>query len=307
MATGAGRALAAVLAALTISGCEPATTRGVPHRLAFPSLSSVGKQPSVAPRTTPSAPHQPSVRAIAKRRLAVIARNMHDRAMSVAVFNTRTGGEFRWGAPRGMWTGSVYKLLALETLLLERQHSGSWLSADELTDITAMMEQSRNKAGYRIYLDAGGSVALAAAARRLGLRHTRLGISDPAFTTMGASDGIGMLRALVSDGPLDGRSRRFIVNLMRNVEADQRWGVGVVADPGTTFANKNGWLRVDDDNGPGENDDERWLVNSVGIVRVAGQQLLISVFTEHNPDRDTGIRLVERLVRLIAPTVVAKG
>jgi hypothetical protein len=124
---------------------------------------------------------------------------------------------------------------------------------------------------------------------------------------MGASDGIAMLRALVSDGPLDGRSRRFVLHLMRNVEADQRWGVGVVADPGTTFANKNGWLRVDDDNGPGENDDERWLVNSVGIVRVAGQQLLISVFTEHNPDRDTGIRLVERLVRLIAPTVVAKG
>ena len=36
---------------------------------------------------------------------------------------------------------------------------------------------------------------------------------------------------------------------MRNVEADQRWGVGVAADPGTDFANKNGWLNIDDDNG----------------------------------------------------------
>ena len=42
---------------------------------------------------------------------------------------------------------------------------------------------------------------------------------------------------------------------MRNVEADQRWGVGAAADKGSRFANKNGWLSIDDSNGPGETDD----------------------------------------------------
>ena len=83
---------------------------------------------------------------------------------------------------------------------------------------------------------------------------------------------------------------------MDNVEADQRWGVGVIADPGTTFANKNGWLAVDDDN-------ERWLVNSDGIVTVHGQQVLISVLTQHDASEAAGITLVQQLAQAVAPAV----
>jgi hypothetical protein len=107
----------------------------------------------------------------------------------------------------------------------------------------------------------------------------------------------------VSGGPLSLRSKRYILGLMRDVEADQRWGVGVVADRDTTFANKNGWMAVDNDNDPGEDDDGRWLVNSLGIVQVHGQQLLMAVFTRHDPDYGSGIDLVQRLARVVAPAV----
>ncbi len=94
---------------------------------------------------------------------------------------------------------------------------------------------------------------------------------------------------------VEGRS--FALGLMRNVEADQRWGIGSVADRGTDFANKNGWLSVTNANGSDEDDDGRWVANSVGIVTVGGQQVLMAVLTEHNPDFATGVHLVQAITK----------
>jgi beta-lactamase class A len=244
---------------------------------------------------------------VAKEAMAKIERRLPAGAMSVAVRNESTGDTYVYGARGGMWTGSVYKLLVLETLLLERQNNGTWFSSGELADITAMIERSDNAAGYRMFLDAGGTTALAATAHQLGMRHTRIGASDPTFTTTSGRDGLAMLSCLVRPGLLDEHSRAFVLSLMRSVEADQRWGAGVLADPGTTFENKNGWLSVDDSNGPGEDDDGLWVVSTVGIVRSHGDELLVSIFTRHNPDLETGIRLVQRLARLAAPAVLPAG
>jgi beta-lactamase class A len=300
--------VAAVLGLLALlAGCHSITRRvAIPASTPSPVPASDIPSPAPArssPTAVPSTPVPPSPRTVAGRKLAAIAAHLPPGAISVAVLDTRTGATFHWGATHGMWTGSVYKLLSLETLLMQRQHSGSWLAEDELEDITAMMEKSDNEAGYRIYLDAGGSTALAATARRLGLRHTSIGRSDPALTTMNAQDGLALLRPLTGRRSLDARSQRFVLDLMRNVQADQRWGVGAVAD-GTGFANKNGWMDVSDTNGPGEDDHDRWLVDSLGIVRVGGHRMLIAIFTKHNPDCYTGIDLVERLAGVVAPAVM---
>jgi hypothetical protein len=299
-------AAAVCAAAALVSACgSGAVSTGTPA--ARPSTADPHSSAS-APATT-SAPTRkpPNVRATVERRLAAIAGRLPAGSISVAARNTVTGASFRYGETRGMWTGSVYKLLVLETLLLRCQDNRTWLSDYEVADAATMIEKSNNRAGYRMYLDAGGSTALAAGAKRLGLRHTRIGRSDPALTTTDAGDGIRLLQHLVTGGPLDARSKAFVLNLMRWVQADQRWGVGVVADRGTAFANKNGWMRVGNTNGPGEQDDRRWLVNSLGVVRVGGQRLLISIFTRHNPDRDTGIELVQTLARAITPAVVSLG
>jgi beta-lactamase class A len=236
--------------------------------------------------------------------LAKIVRRLPSGAVSLAVRDVATGKEFAFGARGGMWTASVYKLLVLETLVMERQDSGGWFSSGELDEITRMIEQSDNVAGYDLFLDAGGNAALAEGARRLGMRHTVIGATDPTFTTTSGRDSLKMLACLVGPGPLQPRSRAFVLHFMRDVESDQRWGVGVVADPDTAFANKNGWLNIDNDNGPGEDDDGLWVTNSVGIVRVHGRKLLLSVMTRHNPDLDSGIRLVQKLARIAAPAVL---
>lgn len=308
--TGSRRVGVAALAAIALlAGCTTATGKTSPTSTVYVTQSDSStptSQPStgtpVGATSVPPTPGQE--RALARAAMAKIELRLPADAISVAVRDEKTGSTYVYGARKGMWTGSVYKLLVLESLLIERQNSGGWFSSGELADITAMIEHSDNAAGYRMFLDAGGSSALAATARRLGMRHTSIGISDPTFTTVSARDGLAMLSCLVKPGLLDRRSRAFVLSLMRSVQADQRWGAGVLADPGTTFENKNGWLSVDNSNGPGEDDDDLWVVSTVGIVRYHGQPLLVSIFTKHNPDFESGVRLVERLARIAAPAVV---
>jgi hypothetical protein len=162
-----------------------------------------------------------------------------------------------------------------------------------------MIENSNNDSAQDLFEDIGGRDALLAANPRLGVSAgTVPGPSDYwGLTTTDAPDQITLLKNLVTTGPLTSASQQVILGLMRNVESDQRWGVGVVADAGTAFANKNGWLAVDDDN-------DLWLVNSIGVVTVNGQLVLIAVLTQHDSSFDTGISLVQSLATAVVPAVV---
>jgi hypothetical protein len=199
-----------------------------------------------------------------------------------------------------MWTASDYKLLILEALL--HRHGGP-LSGSEASEAVPMIEHSDNVAGYEEFENLGGRSGFQTGINALGLTHTSAGHADPAFTVTSAIDLVTALKNLVRPGPLTSASQAYALNLMEQVESDQRWGVGVDADPGTDFANKNGWLAIDNSNGPGENDNGLWAVNSVGVIRINGQQVLMAVMTRHRPNFAEGVTLVEDLARAIKPLV----
>jgi beta-lactamase class A len=199
-----------------------------------------------------------------------------------------------------MLTGSIVKLYILETLLLQEQGGGGLTSGQQAT-ATLMIENSDNTAAETLFEDAGGRSALVTSGPQLGLKDTVPGPGDYwGLTATCATDYITLLQNLVrpTGGPLTAASQAYVLGLMRNVEADQRWGVGVTADAGTDFANKNGWLSVDNDNG-------LWLVNSTGVLTIDGQQVLMVVLTQHDPDFQTGINLVQALAKALVPLVVA--
>jgi Beta-lactamase enzyme family len=221
-------------------------------------------------------------------------------AVSVAAVDTTTGASYEWGADDGMLTGSIVKLYIIETLLLQEQGSGG-LTSDQQATATKMIENSDNTAAETLFEDAGGRSALVAAGPQLGLKDTVPGPSDYwGLTATCATDYITLLQNLVrpTGSPLTTASQAYVLGLMRNVEADQRWGVGVTADAGTDFANKNGWLSVDNDNG-------RWLVNSTGVLTIDGQQVLMVVLTQHDSDFQSGINLVQSLAKALVPLVVS--
>jgi beta-lactamase class A len=309
-------AAAAVLTALAVSAVVlvkmPRLHRSTHTATNATSSPIPSVRPSTRPQSSPAtriATHAPAVtpRAHVERAIGKLSTQLPAGGVSVAALNTTTGAHYGFGATGGMRTGSVYKLLVLEALLLQHQDQGTPLGDSEMALAAPMMENSDNVAGYQLFLSIGGNSALAALGPRLGLRHTIPGQANPAFTTTSAQDSLALLRNLVRNGPLNQYSRSLTLDLMQHVVSDQRWGVGAVADPGTGFANKNGWLQVDNGNGLGENDDGRLLVNSVGIVTVRHQQVLMTVFTQHGDySLDEGIELVESLAKAIAPAVVAR-
>lgn len=235
-----------------------------------------------------------------RAKIGVIIASRPRGAVSVAALNTATGAQFAAGARAGMWTASAYKLLVLTALLLQ---NGGELTPDQVSVAARAIENSDNAAGYSLFLSAGGTSGLDRALDTLRMTHTVPGRSDPTFTTTSAVDYVRLLTALTAKGPLSRSARSRALSLMRNVEADQRWGVGAVADNGTRFANKNGWLSIEDSNGAGDADAGRWAVASVGVLTVHHQQVLMAVFTQHQRDFGSGVALVTRLARTMVPAV----
>jgi hypothetical protein len=219
--------------------------------------------------------------------------------VSISALNLTTGASFNFGATAGMTMGSIAKLDTLEVLLLQHEDTHTMLSDDEVALATAMIEQSDNDAADSLWSEVGSDPAVSAANPRLGVPGLVVGTDGYwGLGTTDASDQVTLLHNLVATGgPLDAPSQAFALGLMRGVESDQRWGVGAISDAGTTFANKNGWLAVDDDS-------DLWLINSDGVVTVHGQSVLISILTQHNASEDAGISLVQALAQAVVPAIV---
>jgi len=283
---------AVALAACTSSGGSSRSPH--PTRAAQTSTHSTSASPS---RQSSPAPSPADIRAAARKQLRAVIAHQPKHGVSVAALDLTTGAKYATGTRSGMWTASVYKLFVLETLLWQ-QHGA--LGGSEADGAVPMIEQSDNAEGYELWEDADGNSGLAAAAKRFGMTHTQAIGTDPTFTRTSAPDLLKLVEVLVDKhGPLTAPAKKQALYLMRNVDRDERWGVSAAADRGSTFYLKNGWLSIDDSNGPGEDDGGRWAVNSVGIVTSHHHRLLLAVMTEHQPDFQTGVDLVEKLARLV--------
>jgi beta-lactamase class A len=284
---GVGAALALAVAA-TQWGWGTALTDPV-HSVAAAGVGAGG-----ATRPAPTDPV--SARKAADEAVAQLVAHRARGSVSVVAVDTVTGRTYRFGASSGMPMGSVAKVLLLEGYLLNDQDEG--LAPGEGADdvLAAMIEQSDNDAADQIYEDLGGHDGVTELIGRLGLTATSLPASSDEWGlgTTSAADQVLLLRHLVTaDGPLGEDSRAYALGLMQNVEDDQRWGVSAAADQGAQVALKNGWLGVDDD-------DDRWLINSDGILPIHGHTVLMSVLTQHDDGEDEGISLVESLAQAVA-------
>lgn len=256
-----------------------------------------GTRPNEAQHGTPtpspmSSPTPPDM----AHEMAKLVAHLPPESTSVAARNLQTGAGFRHGTKGDHRAASIFKLNILEALMLQRQASGQRLSPGESQDATVMMVSSDNDSATRLYVDVGSAEGVRAANRTLGLTCTEPNEHYWGLSLTCAEDQVQLLYQLESaSSPLTQASRDFIVNLMRNVVADQRWGVPVAADPDTSYAVKNGWLRLED--------GRDWVVNSVGIVTSRGQTLLIATLSQHNHSMASGVSLDEELAKLAARSV----
>lgn len=170
-----------------------------------------------------------------------------------------------------IWACSTSKLAMVVDLLVRGDAGLVTLTADDRHLIHLMLNSSDDDAAHTLWDRHGGEKAF-------GTRFPSYGLTDMRFTEAHPHHW-GWIRTTADDlerlmnhvlTELPPTHRDYVVDEMRSVDANQRWGVwgaGPAARPG----NKNGW--ADD------NDDGSWLMNSVGFVG-PGERYTVAIMSD---------------------------
>ena len=238
-----------------------------------------------------------SARAALTAALAPVLRSQTG-SLAVGVTDLSTGVTASYHPHELFHTASIVKadILATLQLQLQRQHAGLSLAEQQLA--TAMIEESDNGAASALWDTIGAAPGLAAANRILGLLRTEPGPGGLwGLTATTVTDQLALLAALASaHSPLTAAARHYELGLMRSVEPGENWGVTAAADPGSRPAVKNGWL-------PDGSESGLWVINSIGVLRHAGQRLLVAVLSSGQPTEAVGISQVQAATIAAAASV----
>jgi hypothetical protein len=209
--------------------------------------------------------------------------------MTATVHDLTTGKVWTYRPGIHQVTASIMKVDILETLL----HQSGVLTGDRLNTATGMIENSSNDDAQDLWDDEGGPAAVSSYGEEAGLTGTHANTKGYwGLSTTTASDQVRLLDHLALPNKMLTRAEREqAMDLMHQVEADQRWGVTAGLPAETPVAVKNGWLPLDDGTG--------WQVNSDGIVDGHGYRDDISVLSTGSPTEQAGINEIEGLTRLL--------
>jgi hypothetical protein len=181
-------------------------------------------------------------------------------------------------------TASVVKVDILTALLLTARDAGRGLTAAERAYAEAMIVRSDNDAATALWQVVGRAAGLDAANARLGLTRTAAD-ARWGLTRTTAADRVRLLRRVFAPGD----AWVYVRELMERVVPEQAWGVPSLADPGTRWAVKNGWLPRDATG--------LWVVNSTGCVTVGGRVYAVAVLSDGHASMTEGVARVEHAAR----------
>ncbi|MGW1914369.1 serine hydrolase [Streptomyces sp. NPDC002076] len=250
---------------------------------ATPSASSsagAGEEASVEPVTEPAVDRK----ALLGKALTAVS-VPSGAQVSAAVLAVDSGESAAYG-DAAFDTASIVKVDILAALLLQAQDAGRRLTAAEQAYATKMIENSDNASATVLWHTIGRADGLDAANKRFGLTATFGGEGELwGLTQTTAADQLVLLQQVFGeDSRLSAASRTYVQELMKSVEADQRWGVSAAAE-GNSSALKNGWLA--------RSTTGLWDVNSIGRITVDGTDYLVAVLSKGTRTQAKGITLVE--------------
>jgi hypothetical protein len=256
------------------------------------STRTARPEPSAHQRTPPARqPASPPPRTIGPdarlaAALAPLLRQNPGR-LAAGITNQVTGFTATYHSTMAFDTASIIKADILAVLLLQHQQVGTALSAGEQQFAAQMIEDSSNAAATALWDAVGGAPGMQAGNAALGLRGI---VPDQdgywGLTTTTVTGQLGLLTDLTSArSPLSAPARHYELSLMQNTGPGQDWGVTAAASAGTRPAVKNGWLP----DGP----HGTWVVNSIGVISHAGQQLTIVILSDGQPSESAGISRVQ--------------
>ncbi len=188
--------------------------------------------------------------------------------------------------------GDSIKLPILVAFLAMTEQQGRRPSSSELNQLATMMnEPADDDAGDDIYNKIG---------RALGLKdyRTQIGITgmapenDDWVYSMAQPLAMVQLLALLHEGNvLTAQDRALVFSLLANVAPEDQIGVGDTRPQGASVTMKDGWVIGTDD---------KWAMNSSGIVTVGGETYIISVSSEHLTSLEQGQDIARQVCTRVA-------
>ncbi|MFF9087924.1 serine hydrolase [Streptomyces sp. NPDC014991] len=223
-------------------------------------------------------------------REGTVAVGLYDRATdTICTLNAATAFD----------SASTVKVTVLAALLWDAKKQDRYLTDTETALATAMITESDNDATSKLW-------------KQLGLTKIKGFLSAAGMTnTVPGADGYwGLTQENVTDeqkllrlvtarnSVLSDNSRAYILKLMGQVVADQRWGTPAGAPSSVSVHVKNGWL---------ERSAHGWRVHSLGTFNGAGHDYMITVLTQDNATMDYGVTTIQNVAKAIHKNLVPAG
>lgn len=220
--------------------------------------------------------------------------------VGVSVKDVTHGTRYAYNATGRFIVASTIKVAIAMATYERSRRTGVALTSTEESRMTAMIEWSDNSAASYFYSKIGGARGLAAYFGRIGVTGWAAYSPHPSWwgwSTVNPVTGNRILEKLWrSAAGITSAARSRILYLMRHVTSSQRWGVGDTAPAGSTVALKDGWVV-----GP----DDRWAVNSTGIVAASGHTWIVTIYTRANSGYSAGVYIARKIARLVSSGVLA--
>ncbi len=162
-------------------------------------------------------------------------------------------------------------------------------TGDEITTLTAMIENSDNNAAQLLYDRIGFDAGLRRFLQKIGITDYAACPDGWGCAQLSPAAMAQMLALLYEGRVLNSADRHLALDLLSHVEADQQWGIGDTAPPGATVYMKDGWL---DYPTPGI-----WTLSSSGIVSTKSETYVLVIYTQNQPALDwSKVQYVARTV-----------
>ncbi|MEU6484798.1 serine hydrolase [Streptomyces sp. NPDC046887] len=253
-----------------------------PAAAAADSVACTSKTPGLAAKLTKD------ITAAVKGRKGTIAVVVNDR-------RTKTSCTLR--PDQKFDSASVVKTTVLATLLWDAQKTRRSLTATEKSRATAMITRSDNDSTSALWRQLG-TTKITGFLKAAGMTKTVPGADGYwGLTQITARDQQVLLGLITAkNAVLTDASRAYILKLMNEVVADQRWGTPAGASKDARIHVKNGWL---------PRKTLGWRVHSIGAFSGTKHDHQITVLTHGNADWQAGINTIQAIAKVVHSDLAA--
>ncbi|HEY4383983.1 MAG TPA: serine hydrolase [Ktedonobacteraceae bacterium] len=161
----------------------------------------------------------------------------------------------------------------------------------EIHLLATMIKYSNNDSASILYDKIGGASGLTSFLRKHGIRGLAANPGAWGYSRISPQTMVDLLTRLATGRILTRHHRALALNLMRHVQASQRFGVGDTAPRGASVALKNGWVIAP---------DRLWAINSSGIITVHRETYVIAVYTKAQSSLKAGQRIIRSVCKKIS-------